>query len=137
MSADHFRCWKLMRFHRTWFLLAAALLIVECLIAAFVRDGFVRPYLGDVLVVIFLFFAVLAFWRVGPVPLAIGVLCFAVLIEITQAMKLIHCLGWSDNTFAKLILGNTFQWGDLLCYLAGSMASLAIVGLAGKRRTTA
>ena len=44
-------------------------------------------------------------------PLAIGVLCFAVAVEATQALGLIRLLGWSDNTLAMVVLGNTFQWG--------------------------
>ena len=42
-------------------------------------------------------------------------------------LGLIQGLGLSDNTVAKLVLGNTFQWGDLACYVIGTIASLAIV----------
>lgn len=123
-----------MRFHLTWFLVASTLFVVECLIAAFAHDGFVRPYLGDVLVVMLIFFTVLAFWPVPPLRLAFGVLLFAFTVEATQALGLIHSLGLSDNTLAKLVLGNTFQWGDLVCYLIGSMASIGIVRILPSRR---
>ena len=123
-----------MRFHRTWFLLATILFIVECLIAAFAHDRIVRPYLGDVLVVMLIFFAVLAFWPVPPLRLAIGVLLFAFAVEATQASGLIDRLGLSGNTLAKLLLGNTFQWGDLICYLIGSLVSLGIVRIAEDKR---
>ena len=117
----------MVRFDRTSFFIALALLAIEVCIALFVRDRFVRPYVGDVLVVMLLFFAVRAVWQVRPVPLAIGVLVFAIAVEITQALDLIGLLGWSENTLTKLVLGNTFQWGDLVCYLIGSVASLGIV----------
>jgi hypothetical protein len=109
-------------------------LAAEVLIASFAHDLFVRPYLGDVLVVMLLFFAVRAFWQLPPLPLAMGVLCFAVVVEATQALGLIRLLGWSDNTLAKLVMGNTFQWGDLVCYLIGSVASLSIFRVIPSRR---
>lgn len=124
-----------MRFHPVQASLAALLFVIEVFIALFVRDGFVRPYLGDVLVVMLLFFAVRAFWQVPPLPLATVVLCFAVMVEIAQALHIIDRLGWSHGTVAKVVLGNTFQWGDLVCYLIGSIVSLVIAGIAeGERR---
>ncbi len=118
-----------MRFHPVQALLAALLFVTEVLIALFVRDAFIRPYLGDVLVVMLLFFAVRAFWQASPIPLAAGILGFAVLVEFAQALHLIDRLGWSHITLAKVVLGNTFQWGDLVCYLIGSIISLGIAGI--------
>ncbi len=109
------------------------LFIIESFIAFFVRDGFVRPYLGDVLVVMLLFFAVSAVAPVRPVPLALAVLLFACVVELTQAAKLIHRLGWEDRLWVRLVLGDTFQWGDLLCYAAGAAAALAVEHLARRR----
>ena len=123
-----------MHFHPVWASLAALLFVIEVLIALFVRDSFVRPYFGDVLVVMLIFFTLLALWPGPPVRLAMGVLLFAFVVEATQALGLIHRLGLSDNTLAKLVMGNTFQWGDLLCYLVGSLASLWIVRATGYRR---
>lgn len=124
-----------MRFHPVQASLAALLFVIEVLIALFVRDGFIRPYLGDVLVVMLLFFAVRAFWQAPAVPLAARVLGFAVLVEIAQALHLIDRLGWSHNTLAKVVLGNTFQWGDLVCYLIGSIVSLGIAGIVKGERS--
>ncbi len=107
---------------------------MEVLIALFVRDGFIRPYVGDVLVVMFIFFAIRSIWPVDTMPLAIGVLCFAVAVEATQALGLIRLLGWSDNTLAMVVLGNTFQWGDLFCYLIGCIVSLCIVRILPRGR---
>lgn len=45
-----------MRAGRRWYALAfGLLLLLEALIAVFVHDRFVRPYLGDVLVVVLLY----------------------------------------------------------------------------------
>ena len=117
----------MVRFDRTSFFIALALLAIEVCIALFVRDRFVRPYVGDVLVIILIIFSIRAVWQVRPVPLAIGVLFFAIVVEVAQAFDLLGLLGWSDSAMAKLVMGNTFQWGDLVCYLIGSVASLRIV----------
>lgn len=117
------------RFDRTSLFIAFALLASEVLIASFAHDRFVRPYVGDVLVVMLIFFAIRALWQAPALPLAAGILCFAVLVETTQALHLIDRLGWSHNTLAKLVLGNTFQWGDMLCYIVGSLTTLVLVHL--------
>jgi len=122
-----------MRFHPRWAALAALLSVIELFIAFHVRDGFVRPYLGDVLVVMLLFFAVSAVAPVRPMPLAFAVLLFASVVELTQAAGLIHRLGWEDRMLARMVLGDTFQWGDLLCYAAGAAAALAVEHQARRR----
>ena len=42
----------MIRFNKHYFGLAVIILLVEVLIALYVHDDFIRPYLGDVLVVI-------------------------------------------------------------------------------------
>ena len=60
------------------------LLVIEVLIALFVHDNFVRPYIGDVLVVI----AIYAFVRIF-IPekcrlLPLWIFVFAVFVEVLQ-----------------------------------------------------
>lgn len=107
------------RFSLPHALVAAGLFAVEAYIAAFVNDDFVRPYIGDLLVVIMIHYGLRAFLRIGVNSAAIATLLFAFAVEGTQALGLIHHLGLTDNLAAKLILGNTFQWGDLLAYSIG------------------
>ena len=45
-----------LRFNGVAFIIFVALFIVEVVIAVFVNDQFIRPILGDVLVVILIFF---------------------------------------------------------------------------------
>ncbi|NJS42175.1 hypothetical protein HC766_08225, partial [Candidatus Gracilibacteria bacterium] len=42
---------KLLRFHRRSFILFSIILVIEVIIALFFRDRWIRPLLGDVLVV--------------------------------------------------------------------------------------
>lgn len=109
----------MLRFRRTHALIASILLVAEALIAAFVRDRVVRPYVGDLLVVVLIHFALRAALRIDIRTAAWSTLLFAFAVEITQALGLIHHLGLADNTAAKLILGNTFQWMDLPAYTIG------------------
>ena len=108
------------RFHRASLMIALALLAIEVLIALFVHDRFNRPYVGDVLVVPLIHFAVRSVFRVDPAHLIVGVLLFAAGIECTQYLGMINAMGLSRNSFARVVLGNTFQWADLAAYAIGA-----------------
>lgn len=95
------------------------LFLIEAFIALFVRDRFVRPYMGDFLVVILIYCFLRIFWKAQVWIVALSVLLFSFLVELSQYFKLINVLGLKDSIAAQLILGNTFQWGDLLAYTLG------------------
>ena len=95
------------------------LLAIEVLIALFVHDRFVRPYLGDVIVVIVVYCFV-RIWepkRFRLLPL--WVFCFAVCVEILQYVRIVEILGVQDNAFLRTVIGTSFSWEDILCYAAG------------------
>lgn len=112
-----------LRFSRAHAAIASALLIMELFIAFRLNDAFVRPHLGDFLVVMLLHFAIrtVVAARIGRV--ALGVFTFAVLVELGQAMGAISWLGLERSLTAQLILGSTFQWLDLLMYALGAAAA--------------
>lgn len=97
----------------------AVLLAVEVFIALFVHDTFVRPYLGDVLVIVLLYclgrgpLGYKGKWLV-PIVTVLGVLA-----EDLQYLHLADRLGLGPASPLRVILGSTFDWADLLCYLAG------------------
>ena len=98
------------------------LLTVEILIALYVHDNIVRPYIGDVLVVILIYsFLKILFPETQRLPILVTV--FAVLVEIMQGFDLIGKLGLSDNTLARIIIGTTFDIKDIACYVAGGAIS--------------
>ena len=107
------------RFNKTYCLLALLLFIVEVLIAAYVDDAIIRPYIGDLLVVILLYCFVRAFTNFAVLPVAIGVLLFAYCIEILQYFQLVDRLGLGQYKLARIVIGSTFQWIDLVAYTAG------------------
>lgn len=116
------------RFNRNYFLLALGLFIVEVLIALYVKDTIIRPYGGDFLVVIWLYCCLMAVVKVNKTKAAIGVLLFAYLIEIAQYFKYAQRLGLEHNKVAMIVLGSSFEWGDMIAYTLGILVVLLIEG---------
>ena len=108
------------RFHPAYFLLALLLLLVEIGIALLAHDRWLRPYGGDLLVVILLYYVVCSFRQAAPGRVGGAVLGFALLIEGLQYVHFIRWLGLEHSLLANLILGSGFAWGDVLAYGAGT-----------------
>jgi hypothetical protein len=114
----------MLTFNRQYFIVAVFLLIVEILIALYVHDNIVRPYLGDFLVVIMLYCFARAFIWVSVIKAAIGVLIFAYLIEFLQYVDLIGFLSLRKSRLVNVVLGNYFEWIDMISYNQGIVAVL-------------
>jgi hypothetical protein len=114
----------MLTFNRQYFIVAVFLLIVEILIALYVHDNIVRPYLGDFLVVIMLYCFARAFIGVSVIKAAIGVLIFAYLIEFLQYVDLIGFLSLRKSRLVNVVLGNYFEWIDMIAYTLGIVAVL-------------
>ncbi len=114
-----------MRFHKTYFILTILLFLTEVFIALYVHDSFIRPYFGDVLVVILIYCFVKSFLKVPMLPLAIGVLLFAFLVETLQYFDIVKKLGLENSKLANVVIGNSFAWADIWCYVAGIAIVLA------------
>ncbi|MDX2212846.1 MAG: DUF2809 domain-containing protein [Oculatellaceae cyanobacterium bins.114] len=106
-----------------WFLILFAL---EVAIALFVKDRLIRPLVGDVLVILLIFYFVRSLFPVPTVRLAIGTLLFAWAIEIAQYFKFVERLGLADNRVASVVLGTTFDWVDLVAYAIGAVVVVLI-----------
>ena len=98
------------------------LLVTEVVIAVFVHDRFVRPYLGDVLVVLVLYCLVRTFWTPPHPLLPFWVFLFAALVEVGQYFHLVERLHLERITILRIALGSTFDMADILCYAAGAAA---------------
>src|SRR5690554_7569199 len=108
---------KHLRFHRHFFVLALAFFVVEVLIALFVRDNFIRPYLGDVIVIWFVYYFIRAFVNIRALYIAVFTLLFSFVVETGQYFKLIYLLGLEENTLARVVIGTSFSWWDIVCYI--------------------
>ncbi|WP_347277979.1 DUF2809 domain-containing protein [Alkalinema sp. FACHB-956] len=88
-------------------------------IALFFRDDWIRPLLGDVLIVMVIAYFIHAFVAVSLRKIAIGTLVFAYTIELLQFFNIIDILGWRHSQLAHLTIGSTFDWRDLVAYTLG------------------
>src|SRR4029079_5344553 len=79
----------MLTFNFRYFLFALILFLVEVFIALYVHDGFIRPYVGDYLVVMLIYCAARTFIKISTVKLAIAVLLFSYLIEVLQFFNLV------------------------------------------------
>lgn len=109
----------MLQFNKTYFSLAVLIFFTEVLIALYVHDHFVRPFFGDVLVVILIYCFIKAFLNTRVLPTAIFVLLFAFGIETLQYFKVVEKLGLQDSKLARTVIGTSFQWEDFICYTVG------------------
>ena len=94
-------------------------LAVEVVIACYVHDRFIRPYVGDVLVVVVDYCFVRIWVPQGVRLLPLYVFLFAAGVEVLQYFHLVDLLGAGNNTFLRVVLGSVFDVKDILCYGIG------------------
>ena len=123
-----------LKFNLRYFLLAIGLFIIEVLIALYMHDRIIRPYIGDLLVVILIYCFVKAFVNTRVFKTAVAVLVFSYAVEVTQYFKLVEVIGLGKSRLARIILGSSFEWVDMLAYTAGILIVLAIEQFLQKRR---
>lgn len=95
------------------------LFLTEILIALFVHDSFVRPYIGDVLVTVLICCFLKIFIPEGVRALPVLVFIFASLVEAAQYFDIVKLLGLEGNTLISTVIGRTFSFGDIICYGVG------------------
>jgi len=116
------------RFHPRSFAIFLLLFAIEAAIAIWIDDRIIRPLVGDLLVVILVFYFVRAFLCVRTRWLALGSLAFAWAVEFSQYFRLVERLGLADNRLARTVIGSVFDWKDLVAYTIGAAIVVAFVG---------
>lgn len=109
-----------LRFDGKSFVIFLIIFAVEVCIALFVNDRIIRPYGGDVLVVMLIYYFAKTFVKTKTVWLVAAVLIFAYLVEIGQYFRLVEVLGMQDNKVMRTIIGSSFSWGDIFAYTVGA-----------------
>ena len=113
-------------FNRKYFYLTVLFFLIEVYIAIFINDQLIRPFVGDVLVVILIYCFVKSFWKIRSNLAAISVFGFACAIEGLQYLNLVDRLGLSQNKLLATILGTTFDWKDIFAYALGTVIILVV-----------
>ena len=106
-------------FNKNYFVLTLLVFLTEVGIALYVDDAFIRPYFGDVLVVILLYCFVKSFLKLPVVTVALFVLLFAFTIEFFQFLNIVEKLGLQNVKLARTVIGTSFSWEDIVCYILG------------------
>ncbi len=116
----------LLYFNRKAFLGALALFIALVLIAAVGRHiVWLRGFMGDVLVVVWVYFCLATVLRTHPCALAVAALLIAYAVELSQYVA--HINGWKiADPVLRIIVGSTPDWWDMLAYTLGFLCVLGL-----------
>lgn len=105
---------------RIWYAFSfIIILIVEIIIALYVRDAFIRPYGGDILVTVLICCFVRIFFPSKFKLLPLWVFLFAAAVEFAQYFNFVSLLGLQDIAVLRIMLGTSFSVIDLICYAVG------------------
>lgn len=113
-------------FNKNYFGLTILLFFIEVLIALFVHDHFIRPYIGDMLVVILIYCFIKSFLHLSTLATAIFVLLFSFSVEFLQLFKIVEKIHLEDSKIARIIIGTAFSWIDLISYTIGIAIVLVV-----------
>nr|WP_315153196.1 DUF2809 domain-containing protein [uncultured Flavobacterium sp.] len=123
----------MLTFNKKYFGLTILLFVIEVLIALYVHDAIIRPYIGDVLVVILIYCFIKSFLKLPVLPVALFVLLFSFSVEFLQYLNIVGKLGLQNSKIARTVIGTSFAWIDLVCYIAGII--IVIIAEEDSRKT--
>ena len=113
----------------------AGIFLAELLIALFVRDAFVRPYGGDILVTVLICCFLRIVFPSGVRLLPLWVFLFAAAVEVGQFFDFVSLMGLGNIAFFRILLGSTFSPADLVCYAVGCALFSAAEALAKRKKS--
>ena len=118
-----------------WAVIGVIILAIEIYIAIFIKGGFIRHYISDVLATAMLYAFGRAIFRVAPINLAIFVFIISLFIEALQYLKILEILG-VKSSILRIIFGGTFDWTDIICYLVGCILAYLFENLSMQKSKT-
>lgn len=104
---------------KVYAIVALILLVIEVLIERYAHDDFIRPYIGDFFVVILIYSIMMSLSNFKVFTVAKATLLFSYLIEIAQYFEAVSVLGLEDYKWARIVIGTSFSWWDMLMYSLG------------------
>ena len=88
------------------FIIFLALFLIEVVIAKFFHDKIIRPFLGDFLAVIALYFLLKSFLKFSVSTIALMSISIAYLLELLQYLHFIEFAGLEKYKILVIILGS-------------------------------
>ena len=125
---------RVLKFNRVYFILTLVILLIEILIARFAHDQIIRPYFGDFLVVILIYCFVKTFLNTPVISTSIAVLIFSYLVETMQYFHIVNKLGLQHSSVARIIIGTSFEWIDIIAYTCGIAVIILLEMMISKRK---
>lgn len=113
------------------------LVFIEVMIALFVHDHIVRPYVGDIIVVIVIYTFMRIWISQGHKLLIPAIFIFSVLVELLQYINIVGILGLSDSRFFRILIGGVCDPKDIVCYAIGCLILVGCEHISKKREKTA
>lgn len=98
------------------------LFAVEVLIALFVHDDFVRPYVGDMIVTVVVWSFLRIIFPDRFKLMSLYVMIFAILVEVGQYFHYTELLGITNPVLVTM-MGTSFAWADIACYAVGCVVA--------------
>ena len=95
------------------------------LIAMFLKQGFIRENVGDILVVPCIYTMLRIIFPQKIKNLDIYVLILAIIVEILQLFNVTKFLS-NDNKILSIALGGTFDIKDIICYIIGFISIIVV-----------
>ncbi len=112
------------KINRRYLLAFGILFLIEAFIALFVHDSFIRPLVGDVLVIVLMYTFIKIFITKSIPFLPLYLFSFATVIEVGQYFNILERLRLEQYRLLRIILGATFDMKDILCYFIGAVLLL-------------
>jgi len=111
-------------FNSKFLFIFLAVFAIEIFIGKHLHDAFIRPFGGDVLVVVMIYAFLRTFLKTNHKKLALGVLMFSFIIEFLQSVHYVTWFGWENNKLMSTLLGTSFSVYDLFAYFVGYLICL-------------
>jgi hypothetical protein len=111
----------LMKMDMKYIFIFLILLIAEIIIAFFVKDAIIRPFIGDVLVIILIYTLIRGLMKKSIKLLPVYIFLFAFTVELAQYFNIVDALDLQKNKVISTIVGTTFDIKDILCYLVSTV----------------
>ena len=116
-----------------YLILSAVLFLIEFLIAVFVPSpSWLRDYGGDMLIIPLIYCLVRIFIKVLPKLMPFLMCCVGFIFEIAQYFHICDILGFEKGSVMRIIIGTSFSWMDIFCYIAGMLLIYAGIYLKKK-----
>jgi hypothetical protein len=104
------------------------------MIALYVHDKIIRPYIGDVLVVILIYCFCKSFMAITVSLLAWRVLLFSYFVEFLQYINFIALVGLEKYKLARILIGTAFSWLDIIAYSIGIFVVICLENYFSKHK---